>query len=145
MDLSIWKTARGATFSFSRSTRILVRTDAVRSEPYWSPGPSARARPGRAWLPGWHYVQEGHLCQGPDSTLGPQRVATRTGGSTIQISGLAGAKSRVVWGSDQRAASTRARSLEHVGIHGAARRLRQLVQLHLLRTQHFLPPQHELL
>ncbi|XP_006908703.2 sphingomyelin phosphodiesterase 4 isoform X2 [Pteropus alecto] len=27
MDLSIWKTARGATFSFSRSTRILAITD----------------------------------------------------------------------------------------------------------------------
>lgn len=35
--------------------------------------------------------------------------------------------------------------LEHVGINGASRRLRQLVQLHLFGAQHLFPPQRQLL
>lgn len=49
MDLSIWKTARGATFSFSRSTRILAITDKVRSETFdHEPRYSGENRPGKA-------------------------------------------------------------------------------------------------
>lgn len=96
-------------------------------------------------------VRQGLLQQGQTrrATIGKtltKKRALGAGGSLDQPAGARrGPEHRGICGSDELEAPTRTRSLEHVGVDGDARCLRQLVQLHLLGAQHLLPPQRELL